>query len=78
MEQQLLKKSEHVGGRIKLPGSKSISNRTLLLAALANDKTQIKGLLASDDTDRMLAALEKLRIKIDRNQDSEKDRKSVV
>ena len=71
MEQQLLKKSEHVGGRIKLPGSKSISNRTLLLAALANDKTQIKGLLASDDTDRMLEALEKLRIKIDRNQDSE-------
>jgi 3-phosphoshikimate 1-carboxyvinyltransferase len=47
-------------GSIKLPGSKSISNRTLLLAALAHGKTQIRDLLASDDTARMLEALAKL------------------
>jgi len=44
-------------GTLKLPGSKSISNRTLLLAALAEGTTQIRDLLASDDTARMLDAL---------------------
>ena len=60
-----------VGGRMQLPGSKSISNRTLLLAALADGMTQIKGLLASDDTDRMLETLEKLDIDIDKKEGSE-------
>lgn len=44
-------------GVIRLPGSKSISNRCLLLAALAQGETQIHDLLASDDVDRMLDAL---------------------
>ena len=60
-----------VGGRMQLPGSKSISNRTLLLAALADGMTQIKGLLASDDTDRMLETLEKLGVDIDKKEGSE-------
>jgi 3-phosphoshikimate 1-carboxyvinyltransferase len=47
-------------GMIRLPGSKSISNRTLLLAALASGTTEIRDLLASDDTHVMLAALQKL------------------
>jgi len=47
-------------GTVRLPGSKSISNRILLLAALANGTTQIKDLLASDDTHVMLMALQKL------------------
>jgi len=47
-------------GNIRLPGSKSISNRTLLLAALAEGRTEIRDLLASDDTDRMLDALRAL------------------
>ena len=47
-------------GTIKLPGSKSISNRTLLLAALAEKNTTVSTLLESDDTSRMLEALEKL------------------
>lgn len=47
-------------GTVRLPGSKSISNRTLLLAALAKGTTQIKDLLASDDTHVMLMALQKL------------------
>ncbi|MDD2742209.1 MAG: bifunctional 3-phosphoshikimate 1-carboxyvinyltransferase/cytidylate kinase [Rhodocyclaceae bacterium] len=48
------------GGTVRLPGSKSISNRVLLLAALADGETEIRDLLASDDTERMLDALQTL------------------
>jgi 3-phosphoshikimate 1-carboxyvinyltransferase len=51
-------------GSVRLPGSKSISNRTLLLAALADGVTEIRDLLASDDTDRMLDALRLLGVQI--------------
>jgi 3-phosphoshikimate 1-carboxyvinyltransferase len=44
-------------GTIRLPGSKSISNRILLLSALAGGETRIQGLLDSDDTRVMLDAL---------------------
>ena len=47
----------HAAGSIKLPGSKSISNRTLLLAAMCADQTNVKGLLKSDDTEVMINAL---------------------
>lgn len=47
---------------IALPGSKSISNRTLLLAALSDNACEIRSLLQSDDTERMLEALDKLGI----------------
>jgi 3-phosphoshikimate 1-carboxyvinyltransferase len=50
-------------GTVRLPGSKSISNRTLLLAALAEGSTRIFDLLASDDTHVMLMALQKLGVK---------------
>lgn len=52
----------HVEGVVRLPGSKSISNRTLLLAALAEGTTLIHDLLASDDTLVMLGALRSLGI----------------
>ncbi|MFA5521666.1 MAG: 3-phosphoshikimate 1-carboxyvinyltransferase [Castellaniella sp.] len=45
-------------GHMRLPGSKSISNRALLLAALARGRTRLEGLLDSDDTRVMRAALE--------------------
>jgi len=47
-------------GTVRLPGSKSISNRVLLLAALADGETEVRDLLASDDTERMLEALKTL------------------
>jgi len=47
-------------GTVRLPGSKSISNRVLLLAALAQGETEVRDLLASDDTERMLDALKTL------------------
>jgi len=52
-------------GTVRLPGSKSISNRVLLLAALAAGETRVKGLLDADDTRVMLDALQKLDIAID-------------
>ncbi|WP_397409402.1 bifunctional 3-phosphoshikimate 1-carboxyvinyltransferase/cytidylate kinase [Polaromonas sp.] len=48
------------GGSVHLPGSKSISNRVLLLAALSEGRTTVHALLASDDTAVMLAALRQL------------------
>jgi 3-phosphoshikimate 1-carboxyvinyltransferase len=47
-------------GTITLPGSKSISNRILLLSALAQGETEIRDVLLSDDTERMLDALRTL------------------
>ena len=52
--------------RVRLPGSKSISNRTLLLAALGSGNCEIRSLLASDDTARMLDALAALGIPLER------------
>lgn len=43
---------------IRVPGSKSLSNRHLILAALARGSTRLRGLLACDDCDRLLAALD--------------------
>lgn len=48
------------GGTVRLPGSKSISNRVLLLAALSEGTTEVHDLLASDDTRVMLDALHQL------------------
>lgn len=50
---------------INLPGSKSISNRILLLAALAENTSEIHDLLDSDDTHYMLKALNSLGVKIE-------------
>jgi 3-phosphoshikimate 1-carboxyvinyltransferase len=52
-------------GTVRLPGSKSISNRVLLLAALSNGITEVRDLLHSDDTERMLEALRTLGVKIE-------------
>jgi 3-phosphoshikimate 1-carboxyvinyltransferase len=51
---------ESAAGAVTLPGSKSISNRVLLLAALSEGKTLVHGLLDSDDTRVMLDALRAL------------------
>ena len=50
---------------ITLPGSKSISNRTLLLAALSDNACRIENLLDADDTRHMLAALQSLGVRIE-------------
>ncbi|OOE44430.1 3-phosphoshikimate 1-carboxyvinyltransferase [Salinivibrio kushneri] len=56
MEQLTLSPISHVNGQINLPGSKSVSNRALLLAALASGTTRLTNLLDSDDVRHMLNA----------------------
>ncbi len=60
MESLHLEPIRRVAGTIQLPGSKSLSNRILLLAALARGTTRIDNLLDSDDVSHMLAALARL------------------
>lgn len=60
MEQLVLKPISRVQGEVSIPGSKSLSNRILLLAALAEGTTTISNLLDSDDVRYMLRALKAL------------------
>lgn len=53
-----------IAGRIALPGSKSITNRVLLIAALAKGKSHISGALKSDDTTYMARALGQLGVTV--------------
>jgi 3-phosphoshikimate 1-carboxyvinyltransferase len=53
-------------GSVKMPGSKSISNRVLLLAALTDGATRVDELLESDDTRVMLEALARLGVRFER------------
>lgn len=62
MESLTLQPIARVDGAINLPGSKSVSNRALLLAALACGKTVLMNLLDSDDVRHMLNALSALGI----------------
>lgn len=55
-----LKPARRAAGTVRLPGSKSISNRVLLLAALAAGETELEGLLDADDTRVMREALSRL------------------
>ena len=62
MESLTLQPIARVDGTINLPGSKSVSNRALLLAALARGTTVLTNLLDSDDVRHMLNALKALGI----------------
>ena len=53
-----------IAGKIALPGSKSITNRVLLIAALAAGKSHISGALKSDDTKYMARALGQLGVTV--------------
>ncbi len=64
MDALSLSPASWAAGTVRLPGSKSISNRSLLLAALASGETEIRGLLDSEDTRVMLAALATLGVSI--------------
>ncbi len=59
-----LKAARGARGAVRLPGSKSISNRVLLLAALAAGETTVRGLLDAEDTRVMREALERLGVPI--------------
>jgi 3-phosphoshikimate 1-carboxyvinyltransferase len=54
-------------GTVTLPGSKSLSNRCLLLAALSEGNTRVDNLLESDDIRYMLEALDQLKVPVERH-----------
>ena len=60
MQQLTLNPIDKVSGTVNVPGSKSLSNRALLLAALAQGETVLSNLLDSDDIQHMLNALKAL------------------
>ncbi|KAK5775995.1 3-phosphoshikimate 1-carboxyvinyltransferase, chloroplastic [Gossypium arboreum] len=66
----VLQPINEISGTVKLPGSKSLSNRILLLAALSEGTTVVENLLNSDDVHHMLVALGKLGLYV--KHDSEK------
>ena len=67
MEKLLLKKKNRINGTVELPGSKSISNRALLMAALAEGPVKLTNLLESNDVDRMCEGLQKLGLNLTRD-----------
>ena len=56
-------------GELRVPGSKSITNRVLLISALAEGTTRLHNLLKSDDTRYMGEALKALGVKADMTDD---------
>jgi len=62
-------------GVVTLPGSKSLSNRCLLLAALSDGNTRVENLLESDDIRYMLEALDTMKVPVERD---ENDKTSVT
>ena len=69
MESLTLNPITLVDGEVNLPGSKSVSNRALLLAALAKGTTRLTNLLDSDDIRHMLTALTQLGVRYQLSQD---------
>ncbi len=64
MQSLTLNPTPRVEGVVQLPGSKSLSNRLLLLSSLAQGRTEVNNLLESDDTGYMTAALESLGVSL--------------
>ncbi len=69
MDQLVLEPIRLVDGVVALPGSKSLSNRILLLSALTEGVTRVHNLLDSDDTRHMIDALQALGIALDVSDD---------
>ena len=69
--QKKLKAIQSVSGQVTLPGSKSITNRILLLSAIADGETIIKHPLQSDDTHYMIEALKILQVDLTQNKNGD-------
>ncbi|KAL5728098.1 3-phosphoshikimate 1-carboxyvinyltransferase [Ranunculus cassubicifolius] len=72
LPQIVLQPIKEISGTVKLPGSKSLSNRILLLAALAEGTTVLDNLLNSEDVHYMLGALKTLGLKVEADIESKK------
>ena len=69
--QKKLKAIQSVSGQVNLPGSKSITNRILLLSAIADGETIIKHPLQSDDMHHMIEALKILQVDLTQNKNGD-------
>ncbi len=69
MQELQLKPIKKLSGEVTLPGSKSLSNRGLLLSALARGATKLNNLLRSDDIEHMVGALRQLAVYLDLSDD---------
>lgn len=69
MDSITIKPIARVSGEVTIPGSKSLSNRILLLATLAKGETEISNLLDSDDINFMLTALKKMGVSFELSAD---------
>lgn len=69
VQQITLQPVQTVAGEVNVPGSKSLSNRALLLAAMAEGETTLTNLLDSEDIQHMLAALKSLGVKYSLSED---------
>jgi len=65
---QLTPLNEELNAIVEIPGSKSYTNRALLIASLANGQSILKNPLYSDDTNYMLQSLEKLGVKFEKSE----------
>ena len=65
MKQMIQPVSGPINGEVTVPGSKSITNRALILAALSNATSHLSGVLHSDDSEACVVALQALGAKID-------------
>lgn len=65
MEKYLVKPHREFECEVDIPGSKSVANRALIIAAHASGKTTLRNMLFSDDTRYMMEALKKLGNKVD-------------
>ena len=63
---------------VEVPGSKSMTNRALLMAALADGKTTLKGVLFSDDSRHFLGSLKSLGFEVDINEKDKISNKYVI
>eukprot|EP00871_Galdieria_phlegrea_P005981 jgi/Galph1/870/GphlegSOOS_G5594.1 len=59
---------KRLAGTIVLPGSKSLSNRVVLLSALAQGDTEVENVLESEDVNFMMQALKKLGVQLEYDQ----------
>lgn len=62
--------SAPLNGTVRPPGSKSITNRALIVAALAEGNTQLTGVLDSQDTQVMIESLNRLGIKVEHDREN--------
>src|SRR3989338_721498 len=60
----------NIDAKVEVPGSKSITQRALELASLADGPSELKNILVSDDTKYMIGAFKKLGVKFEKHKKS--------